>query len=85
MWTTLADGWPKNLKIILHFLISICGVNSEPSLLPYVCVQVHSLSYMYMCIYLVSCDVRIWAAIEQRTQSKGQEEENQEIVHGFIH
>uniref|UniRef100_A0A2K5I6R9 FRY like transcription coactivator n=1 Tax=Colobus angolensis palliatus TaxID=336983 RepID=A0A2K5I6R9_COLAP len=35
VWTTLADGWPKNLKIILHFLISICGVNSEPSLLPY--------------------------------------------------
>ncbi|KAB1282903.1 Protein furry homolog-like, partial [Camelus dromedarius] len=39
VWTTLADGWPKNLKIILHFLISICGVNSEPSLLPYVCVK----------------------------------------------
>ncbi|XP_053559954.1 protein furry homolog-like isoform X2 [Bombina bombina] len=36
VWTTLADGWSKNLKIILHFLISICGVNSEPSLLPYV-------------------------------------------------
>ncbi|XP_069487793.1 protein furry homolog-like isoform X2 [Ambystoma mexicanum] len=36
VWTTLADGWPKNLKIILHFLISICGINSEPSLLPYV-------------------------------------------------
>ncbi|XP_054994083.1 protein furry homolog-like isoform X3 [Sorex araneus] len=36
VWTTLADGWPKNLKIILHFLIGICGVNSEPSLLPYV-------------------------------------------------
>ncbi|XP_069057619.1 protein furry homolog-like isoform X2 [Pleurodeles waltl] len=36
VWTTLADGWPKNLKIILHFLIRICGVNSEPSLLPYV-------------------------------------------------
>ncbi|XP_075422865.1 protein furry homolog-like isoform X3 [Ascaphus truei] len=36
VWTTLADGWPKNLKIILHFIISICGVNSEPSLLPYV-------------------------------------------------
>ncbi|XP_041435401.1 protein furry homolog-like isoform X9 [Xenopus laevis] len=36
VWTTLADGWPKNLKIILHFLISISGVNSEPSLLPYV-------------------------------------------------
>ncbi|XP_030347962.1 protein furry homolog-like isoform X6 [Strigops habroptila] len=36
VWTTLADSWPKNLKIILHFLISICGVSSEPSLLPYV-------------------------------------------------
>uniref|UniRef100_A0A670IY08 FRY like transcription coactivator n=1 Tax=Podarcis muralis TaxID=64176 RepID=A0A670IY08_PODMU len=36
VWITLADSWPKNLKIILHFLISICGVNSEPSLLPYV-------------------------------------------------
>uniref|UniRef100_A0A674K7R4 FRY like transcription coactivator n=1 Tax=Terrapene triunguis TaxID=2587831 RepID=A0A674K7R4_9SAUR len=36
VWTTLADSWPKNMKIILHFLISICGVNSEPSLLPYV-------------------------------------------------
>nr|XP_033801710.1 protein furry homolog-like isoform X6 [Geotrypetes seraphini] len=36
VWTTLADSWPKNLKIILHFLISICGVNTEPSLLPYV-------------------------------------------------
>ncbi|XP_069049817.1 protein furry homolog-like isoform X4 [Lepisosteus oculatus] len=36
VWTTLADSWPKNLKIILHFLISMCGVNSEPSLLPYV-------------------------------------------------
>lgn len=36
VWTTLADSWPKNLKIILHFLISICGVNSEPSLLPYI-------------------------------------------------
>lgn len=40
VWTTLADGWPKNLKIILHFLISICGVNSEPSLLPYVRIQI---------------------------------------------
>uniref|UniRef100_A0A4W3IGY6 Furry homolog, like n=1 Tax=Callorhinchus milii TaxID=7868 RepID=A0A4W3IGY6_CALMI len=36
VWTTLADSWPKNLKIILHFLISMCGVNSEPSLLPYI-------------------------------------------------
>ena len=36
VWTTLADSWPKNLKIILHFLISMAGVNSEPSLLPYV-------------------------------------------------
>uniref|UniRef100_A0A8C6YDY7 FRY like transcription coactivator n=1 Tax=Naja naja TaxID=35670 RepID=A0A8C6YDY7_NAJNA len=36
VWITLADSWPKNLKIILHFLISICGINSEPSLLPYV-------------------------------------------------
>ncbi|KAM6963189.1 protein furry homolog-like isoform 7-T7 [Aplochiton taeniatus] len=36
VWTTLADSWPKNLKIILHFLISMSGVNSEPSLLPYV-------------------------------------------------
>ncbi|XP_029905852.1 LOW QUALITY PROTEIN: protein furry homolog-like [Myripristis murdjan] len=36
VWTTLADSWPKNLKIILHFLISMCGVNSDPSLLPYV-------------------------------------------------
>lgn len=36
MWTTLADSWPKNLKIILHFLISMSGVNSDPSLLPYV-------------------------------------------------
>ncbi|MEJ1274662.1 hypothetical protein NN561_005550 [Cricetulus griseus] len=31
VWTTLADGWPKNLKIILHFLISICGVNRTTS------------------------------------------------------
>lgn len=38
VWTTLADSWPKNLKIILHFLISISGVNSEPSLLTYVSV-----------------------------------------------
>ncbi|XP_071201897.1 protein furry homolog-like isoform X5 [Salvelinus alpinus] len=36
VWTTLADSWPKNLKIILHFLISMSGVNSEPSFLPYV-------------------------------------------------
>ncbi|XP_041054324.1 protein furry homolog-like isoform X1 [Carcharodon carcharias] len=36
VWTTLADSWPKNLKIILHFLISMCGVTSEPSLLPYI-------------------------------------------------
>ncbi|XP_072295543.1 protein furry homolog-like isoform X5 [Eucyclogobius newberryi] len=36
VWTTLADSWPKNLKIILHFLISISGVSSDPSLLPYV-------------------------------------------------
>ncbi|KAJ8277121.1 hypothetical protein GJAV_G00071690 [Gymnothorax javanicus] len=36
VWTTLADSWPKNLKIILQFLISMCGVKSEPSLLPYV-------------------------------------------------
>ncbi|XP_057696254.1 protein furry homolog-like isoform X2 [Corythoichthys intestinalis] len=36
VWTTLADSWPKNLKIILHFLISMSGVSSEPSLLPYV-------------------------------------------------
>ncbi|XP_061593945.1 protein furry homolog-like isoform X2 [Cololabis saira] len=36
VWTTLADSWPKNLRIILHFLISMSGVNSDPSLLPYV-------------------------------------------------
>ncbi|XP_053709672.1 protein furry homolog-like isoform X3 [Synchiropus splendidus] len=36
VWTTLADSWPKNLKIILHFLISMSGVNSDPSLLSYV-------------------------------------------------
>ncbi|XP_034386416.1 protein furry homolog-like isoform X6 [Cyclopterus lumpus] len=36
VWTTLADSWPKNLKIILQFLISMSGVGSEPSLLPYV-------------------------------------------------
>ncbi|XP_014830696.1 PREDICTED: protein furry homolog-like isoform X4 [Poecilia mexicana] len=36
VWTTLADSWPKNLRIILHFLISISGVSSDPSLLPYV-------------------------------------------------
>ncbi|KAM4575147.1 protein furry homolog-like isoform 2-T2 [Fundulus diaphanus] len=36
VWTTLADSWPKNLRIILHFLISISGVRSDPSLLPYV-------------------------------------------------
>lgn len=39
VWTTLADSWPKNLKIILHFLISMSGVNSDPSLLPYVSQQ----------------------------------------------
>ncbi|KAM8874082.1 LOW QUALITY PROTEIN: protein furry homolog-like [Spinachia spinachia] len=36
VWTTLADSWPKNLKIILHFLIGMSGVSSDPSLLPYV-------------------------------------------------
>ncbi|KAK5870409.1 hypothetical protein PBY51_025045 [Eleginops maclovinus] len=36
VWTTLADSWPKNLKIILHFLTSMSGVSSDPSLLPYV-------------------------------------------------
>ncbi|XP_067086162.1 protein furry homolog-like isoform X6 [Osmerus mordax] len=36
VWCTLADSWPSNLKIILHFLISMAGVNSDPSLLPYV-------------------------------------------------
>ncbi|XP_024114738.1 protein furry homolog-like isoform X7 [Oryzias melastigma] len=36
VWTTLADSWPKNLKIILQFLISMSGVSSDPSLLPYV-------------------------------------------------
>ncbi|XP_051783589.1 protein furry homolog-like isoform X2 [Erpetoichthys calabaricus] len=36
VWTTLADSWPKNLKIILQFLIGMCGVTSEPSLLTYV-------------------------------------------------
>ncbi|XP_037530317.1 protein furry homolog-like [Nematolebias whitei] len=36
VWITLADSWPKNLRIILHFLISMSGVNSDPSLLPYV-------------------------------------------------
>uniref|UniRef100_A0A3Q3MFV8 Furry homolog, like n=1 Tax=Mastacembelus armatus TaxID=205130 RepID=A0A3Q3MFV8_9TELE len=36
VWITLADSWPKNLKIILHFLISMSGVSSDPSLLPYV-------------------------------------------------
>lgn len=45
MWTTLADGWPKNLKIILHFLIGICGVNSEPSLLPYVRMHLGLLNF----------------------------------------
>jgi hypothetical protein len=53
VWTTLADGWPKNLKIILHFLISICGVNSEPSLLPYVGIQLH-LTFKYIYIYHMS-------------------------------
>ncbi|XP_037830132.1 protein furry homolog-like isoform X4 [Kryptolebias marmoratus] len=36
VWITLADSWPKNLRIILHFLISMSGVSSDPSLLPYV-------------------------------------------------
>lgn len=43
VWTTLADSWPKNLKIILHFLISMSGVNSEPSLLPYVSDTRHQI------------------------------------------
>lgn len=64
MWTTLADGWPKNLKIILHFLISICGVNSEPSLLPYVCIQVHLTlkKIIHVCVYIylmVSYNARV--------------------------
>lgn len=44
VWTTLADSWPKNLKIILHFLISMSGVNSDPSLLPYVSKQTISFT-----------------------------------------
>lgn len=58
MWTTLADGWPKNLKIILHFLISICGVNSEPSLLPYVCIIEVCLSVKTVPVDLMS--VSVW-------------------------
>ena len=73
MWTTLADGWPKNLKIILHFLISICGVNSEPSLLPYVCVQVPFLFIYFFNIYIypVSCDVRVWASSRPAEAKQG--------------
>lgn len=84
MWTTLADGWPKNLKIILHFLISICGVNSEPSLLPYVCIQVH-LTFFFKNIYPVSYNLRAWAAVDWQRQSQGQDEDSQEIAHGFTH
>lgn len=36
VWIIFVDGWFKNLKIILYFLISICGVNSELSFLFYV-------------------------------------------------
>lgn len=66
VWTTLADSWPKNLKIILHFLISMSGVNSDPSLLPYVshskftscnvCLvhmcSVHHLFLMFLTCYM---------------------------------
>jgi hypothetical protein len=34
-------------------LISICGVNSEPSLLPYVGIQLH-LTFKYIYIYHMS-------------------------------
>ncbi|KAL7981768.1 hypothetical protein Chor_000825 [Crotalus horridus] len=54
VWITLADSWPKNLKIILHFLISICGVNSEPSLLPYVIVYLGRDKTMQLLEELVS-------------------------------
>ncbi|XP_075923623.1 protein furry homolog-like isoform X1 [Petromyzon marinus] len=34
VWTALADSWPGNLRVILQFLIALCGVRSEPDLLP---------------------------------------------------
>lgn len=54
MWTTLADSWPKNLKIILHFLISMSGVNSDPSLLPYVS---HSTFTLYISPVVSLCSL----------------------------
>lgn len=55
VWTTLADSWPKNLKIILHFLISMSGVNSDPSLLPYVSHRGFT-SVMYLVVHLLTPD-----------------------------
>lgn len=53
VWTTLADSWPKNLKIILHFLISMSGVNSDPSLLPY--VSKWTICFTYSIFGLAKC------------------------------
>ena len=37
-WNALANNekWSNNLRITLQFLISLCGVSSDPLLLPYV-------------------------------------------------
>uniref|UniRef100_A0A8C4N6G3 Protein furry n=1 Tax=Eptatretus burgeri TaxID=7764 RepID=A0A8C4N6G3_EPTBU len=35
VWTTLANSWCHNQHVILQFLIALCGVRSDPLLLPY--------------------------------------------------
>lgn len=41
------EKWSNNLRITLQFLISLCGVSSDTTLLPYVRMHKH-----YYCLFL---------------------------------
>jgi hypothetical protein len=49
VWNALAsnDRWTNNLRTTLQFLISLCGVSSDTSLLPYVSAALEPLSFHY--------------------------------------
>lgn len=48
-WNALANNekWSNNLRITLQFLISLCGVSSDTTLLPYVRFQT------FLCLFVV--------------------------------
>lgn len=57
-WNALVSNvkWSHNLRTTLQFLISLCGVSSDTTLLPYVSYIIYTLWKMF-CSYFV-CSLR---------------------------